>query len=400
MKFPRMKYPRVISEDRTLELLHEGHSIARFGDGELRLAIGKECTSQHRAPGLAEELRAMLARPTNCLIGIPNIAASPKKENWQRYAQRQFTDHYGATEYASAFITRPDSAPWIDTPEYWARVRELWRGRNVVLVRGDEKSITPAMLDGTAASVQIVDGPRQHAYAVIRDIEAATLKAAGALMRDTRHASPLVILCLGATATALAYRLAQQKLQALDLGHIGMFMRHAGAYKYQLGDLASAPYRDQLAKLHGARKWGADGAKHADAVRAIAAEIGAKTILDYGCGRGALAAALDPIRVSQYDPGIAERSGMPKPADLVVCTDVLEHVEIEHLPAVLDHIGRLAGRAAYIVVSTREANATLPDGRNAHLIVRPAQWWIDALQPMGVVSADVQAKEVRLCIRK
>jgi hypothetical protein len=67
---------------------------------------------------------------------------------------------------------------------------------------------------------------------------------------------------------------------------------------------------------------------------------------------------------------------------------------------VLDHIGRLAGKAAYLVISTRDANATLPDGRNAHLIVRPAPWWIDVCSPMGQVEAEIDAKEVRLCIRK
>jgi hypothetical protein len=273
-----MKYPHVITETRTLALLHDGHSIARFGDGELRLAIGKECTSQRRVPGLAEELRAMLKAPRNCLVGIPNFAQTPKAENWTRYAGEQFTKLYGAKEYASSFITRPDSAPWIDTPEYWADVRRLWYGRDVILVRGDEKSITPAMLDGTAASVRIVDGPRQHAYASIAEIEALTLAAAGEIMRDRRQASPLVILCLGATATALAWRLAHKPgLQALDLGHIGMFMRHAGAYRYLAADLVSPGYREQLAQLHaGTRKWGTDGAKHAAKVLQLADELARK----------------------------------------------------------------------------------------------------------------------------
>lgn len=385
-----MKYPRILSEQRTIELLHDGHSLARFGDGELRLAIDKECTSQRRAPGLAEELRTILAaRGKGCLVGIPNIPASPKRENWQRYAQPQFTSLYGAAEYASAFITRPDSAPWIDTDDYWSTVRALWRDQAVTLVVGDEKSITPAMLD-TATSVRVVNGPRQHAYAEVDQIEA-----------EIGEPSGLVILCLGATATVLAWRLARKGVRALDLGHIGMFMRHAGAYRYLADDLVSPGYRRQIARLHAERSWGADGAKHADAVKWIAAAIGAKTILDYGCGRGLLAAALPQLRVQQYDPGIAERAGMPKPCDLVVCTDVLEHVEPDRLASVLDHIGRLTAKAAYFVISTRLANATLPDGRNAHLIVRPAAWWLDLLAPMGAPQGVVITdKEVRLCVHK
>lgn len=370
-------------------------SLARFGDGELRIAVGGDCISQRqRHLTLVAELRTMLHKPrAGCLVCIPNIKSrTPKAESWSNYNDRKFVGLYGDFEFGSSFITRPDSAPWIDTPEYWASVHDLWRGKDVVLVVGDKKSVTTEMLAGEAASVREVIGPRQNAYAEIDRIEEEIGEPPG-----------VVIMCMGVTATVLAWRLAAKGVHALDLGHIGMFMKHAGAYRYTLGDLASEGYRKQLSALHASQKWGGDGAKHTAAVLAFADALGAVTILDYGCGRGMLALSIAPRRVSEYDPGIPGKDGMPKPCDLVVCTDVLEHVEPDKIDAVLDHLRRLSGKGTYVVAATREANAVLPDGRNAHLTVRDGSWWIEKIEQAGFVIADVfdnPGREVRLCLRR
>lgn len=383
----------VFGETETLARGHAGINLARFGDGELRIAAGGDCISQReKFPKLAAELTEMLRIPRpGCLVCIPNAeSATPKAESWSHYKEPKFVSLYGQREYGSSFITRPDSAPWIDVPEYWDSVRNLWRGKDVTLVVGDKKSVTTEMLAGEAATVREVTGPRQNAYAQIDRIEDEIGSPAG-----------IVILCMGVTATVLAWRLAAKGVHALDLGHIGMFMRHAGAYRYVIGDLVSEAYRQQIAAMHGSRKWGGDGAKHAAAVSTFAEQIGAVTILDYGCGRGELAKSLEPRRVSQFDPAIPGRDGMPKPCDLVVCTDVLEHVEPDRLDAVMDHLRRLTGKGAYLTIATRPANAILPDGRNAHLIVQPAPWWTDRVERQGWTIVDVQGKpdfEVRLCL--
>lgn len=143
--------------------------------------------------------------------------------------------------------------------------------------------------------------------------------------------------------------------------------------------LISDEYRAQLRRMYAEQDWGGGGHKRADQVEAFAKKLRARTILDYGCGQGKLRAELSRRRsrlcVYEYDPGIAAKSGAPAPADLVVCTDVLEHVEPERLIPVLEHMRAMAGSGIYILVATRHANKDLPDGRNAHLIVRPIGWW-------------------------
>ncbi|MBR1150092.1 GT-D fold domain-containing glycosyltransferase [Bradyrhizobium sp. JYMT SZCCT0428] len=383
-------YPRVISEDETIDAAREGFSLARFGDGELRLAIGGNCISQREnSPRLIAELKAMLQMPpTGCIVCIPNVhSATPKADSWARYADSKFTSLYNGVAhvvYGSSFITRPDSAPWIDRPDYWDKVEQLWKGKEITLVTGDEKSLTTERC-ASAAKINVVRGPRINAYAEIDRIEAEILQ---------QPAGP-VLMCLGVTATVLAARLAEKGVHALDLGHIGMFRRHAGAYRYVIDNLVSPHYRATLTAMHQRQRWGADGHKHAEAVRGLIEEVRPSTILDYGCGRGELAKALAPIRVSEYDPAIAGKDGMPKPCELVVCTDVLEHIEPDRIDAVLDHLAVLAGRALYLVIATRPANAVLPDGRNAHLIVEGAEFWIAKLKAMPFGKIVVQGKGER-----
>ena len=132
--------------------------------------------------------------------------------------------------------------------------------------------------------------------------------------------------------------------------------------------------------LHAApRGYGGRGDKWAGVVLQIAMAYEAYSILDYGCGAGTLAKALNGhasiIRVDEYDPAIEGKDGPPEFADMVNVTDVLEHIEKDRLDAVLQHIKGLARKVIWVVVSTKTSNKVLADGRNAHVIIRPPKWW-------------------------
>lgn len=103
-------------------------------------------------------------------------------------------------------------------------------------------------------------------------------------------------------------------------------------------------------------------------------------LLDYGCGHNlSLQKTLKPQRPFEYqcyDPGVPEYAELPKSAELVVCIDVLEHIEPENLEAVLDHLEQLTEKVLFATVHTGPAGKLLPDGRNAHLIQKPYEWWL------------------------
>jgi len=150
--------------------------------------------------------------------------------------------------------------------------------------------------------------------------------------------------------------------------------------------LISDYYRVQNRELH--RRRPDYGAGQATAhwvptIARLANAVGAESILDYGCGKGRLKRALVTHgldrRVREYDPAIPGNDGTPAPADLVVCTDVLEHVEPECLETVIGDLRRVTRKAGFVTVATRPAKKLLPDGRNAHLIIEPMEWWLQRL---------------------
>lgn len=103
-------------------------------------------------------------------------------------------------------------------------------------------------------------------------------------------------------------------------------------------------------------------------------------LLDYGCGHNlSLKDNLAPtrgFRYQAYDPGVPDFADDPVPAEMVVCIDVLEHIEPDLLENVLDHLEELTEKVLFATVHTGPAGKILPDGRNAHLIQKPAEWWL------------------------
>lgn len=115
---------------------------------------------------------------------------------------------------------------------------------------------------------------------------------------------------------------------------------------------------------HQLEGYGVSGWRWASDVRRYADRMGVKTILDYGAGKGTLSERL--ANVSNYDP--ITFPGDPEPADMVVCTDVLEFVEDHH--DVLSHIQSLARKVVYIAVPKHPNDKASPD-----LLIREPMWW-------------------------
>lgn len=148
-----------------------------------------------------------------------------------------------------------------------------------------------------------------------------------------------------------------------------------GLIAFNRPELISKEYIQLNHKLHQDNPtYGMGGAKHTDTVLKLSKELKTNSILDYGCGKGMLAKGL-PFPIWEYDPAIPEKSEVPKPADIVVCTDVLEHIELDKLQFVLDDLRRCVKQVGYFVISTRKAVKTYANGKNTHSIVQGKDWW-------------------------
>lgn len=143
--------------------------------------------------------------------------------------------------------------------------------------------------------------------------------------------------------------------------------------------LITDQYRELNAQLHDTNPhYGVSSTKWAPVVAGLAENFGTHDILDYGCGKGLLKSTLG-WAIREYDPAIPGKDAPPEPADMVVCTDVLEHIEPECLEHVLNDLQRLTRKVAFLNIATRPAKKILADGRNAHLIQQPLPFWLPLL---------------------
>ena len=134
----------------------------------------------------------------------------------------------------------------------------------------------------------------------------------------------------------------------------------------------------QYAKLHQTGPCGNTSLKLVPRIRPLVREIAPASILDYGCGQSSLLDHVAPtreIRLWRYDPAIPAFATLRvSQVDLVICTDVLEHIPEADLADVVGRINDLSAHAVFSI-DTSPSEQVLPDGTNAHCTVRPAPFW-------------------------
>lgn len=119
-----------------------------------------------------------------------------------------------------------------------------------------------------------------------------------------------------------------------------------------------------------------------------------KTVLDFGAGQLTLenyikehdAELHSRLVWTNYDPGITSLEETPEGLfDLIVSTDVLEHVEPDQVSHVLNWLFNHTKFYQYHLIACEPCGSTLPDGRNAHLSVHDPEWWHIAFKPYGTI---------------
>lgn len=213
---------RVLTEDETVDQLIAGKSIARFGDGEFKLAISggkKGIRQQDNSPELTARLLEILECKGDYLVAIPRLTKhNPKDRFWRNLLPRY--EHLLKPDYVygSSLMSRPDNAPWIDNEAYYAKIAKLWEGRHLVFIwGGTRKSFTPNMFSNVA-SIEVIESLPQQAWKDVPNILAKL---------DALPQKPdVAIIALGPTATAIIPDIVARGVQAIDIGHLGGWMRN------------------------------------------------------------------------------------------------------------------------------------------------------------------------------
>lgn len=110
-------------------------------------------------------------------------------------------------------------------------------------------------------------------------------------------------------------------------------------------------------------------------------EFEPNSVLDYGCGKGGLVKYLlnKGVRAVGYDPYVFEWRDRPEKQDMLVSTDLLEHIPEDKLSEVFADMRSYQPRIMFHVISNRKATQILPDGTNAHKTIKDANWWWNQL---------------------
>lgn len=220
---------RVADTAATLACLRSRRvSVSRFGDGEFKVMEGLGNGFQSPDAALAARLRQVAREPVPghvvclpyALCSVSHMTADAR-DFWQAFigGHRRFllSAFPVSREYLDASFTR-FYIDWRDKSRSVAfarQIRELWAGRDVLVVEGAGSCLGVGNdLLASARSVRRILCPPQNAFSCYPAILSAV----------RRHARPdtLVLCALGMTATVLAYDLAREGYQAMDVGHVDL----------------------------------------------------------------------------------------------------------------------------------------------------------------------------------
>jgi hypothetical protein len=115
-------------------------------------------------------------------------------------------------------------------------------------------------------------------------------------------------------------------------------------------------YLEQAKQYHkDDNKWqGVALKKFIPAINQIIKDKGIESILDYGCGKAKYHP--EEWNATKYDPAVPQYQNKPtNKFDLVISTDVLEHIPVDNLKDAIDEIFSYSKKWVFISVCCRKA---------------------------------------------
>lgn len=215
----QMIQSRQLSMLETVDLLAKGHSIARWGDGEIRLMLQPEfqLSFQRANPELADDLRRLLVSYDNVsdhlLMAFPTVFP-------QRLWMGIWADTWhlmkpilqaSKSKWANTHISRPLFFQWHgqEAVKAWKRV---WDNKRVCIIagKGSRFEMLPELFDNIKSYIRI-DSEPTNAYLKLDELK---------VQLDHVKDVDIFLIALGPTGTVLASYLASKGHHAIDIGHL------------------------------------------------------------------------------------------------------------------------------------------------------------------------------------
>ncbi len=227
-RFVKKNKITVLNDEETInKIVNEKKSIARFGDGEFKAILGIEKDALYQDPSkqLTKRLKEVLdSRINNLLVCIPkafNNLKGYKKESrhyWYNFFRWYGKDvitlissnyKYGNASFTRWYLEYQDKS---NMENKITNMKRIWNNRDLVIVEGEytKMGVGNDLFDNSKTLKRII-APNKNAFASYNEILDEIKKV---------HKDSLILMALGPTATILAYDLAKEGYQALDVGHI------------------------------------------------------------------------------------------------------------------------------------------------------------------------------------
>lgn len=222
----KKKTPIVINIDKTIEkIINDECSVSRYGDGEFGLMQGRNLIFQPYSEEIGNRLKEIIkSNNPSHIVCIPDIfndlnrfKDKPKKY-WERYVNLNRDKIYKLIDvnkkYYDALVTRL----YVDYEDKsmvvirFDKVKQLWNKRDIVVIEGEKSRLgLENDLFNNANSVERIICPSNDAFSKYSEILSKA---------KNQEKNKLILIALGPTATVLAYDLAKEGYQAVDIGHI------------------------------------------------------------------------------------------------------------------------------------------------------------------------------------
>lgn len=214
------------------EIVENGKSLVRFGDGEFAIMAGRARQKfQRYDQDLAKRLQTIIQTDEEgLLVAIADNYGSLEKYNEDgrqgirsymtkeiRLEHRRYLDL--ERTYHNAYLTRPYALfadNQTDAPlRRFEQMKRIWNGRKIIFLEGalTRLGVGNNLFDN-AARVGRIEAPATNSYDRYADLLKAALKYA--------EKDILYLVALGPTARPLVYDLYRTGYQAVDIGHVDL----------------------------------------------------------------------------------------------------------------------------------------------------------------------------------
>lgn len=221
------KVPFVFDTDKTIDkILNDKCSVSRYGDGELKIIIDNYSIGfQEYDKTLATRLDSIINKELeNHIVCIPNVFKSTCKFNnnarifWNKFIKKYRYEllkkvnpnkKYYDTQVTRLYMDYKDKS---NVGKRFEKFKLIWKDREVIIIEGVESRLGLGNnLFDSSKKIERILCPSRNAFDYYDEIFNVAKK---------QDKNKLILIALGPTATVLAYDLAKEGYQAIDIGHI------------------------------------------------------------------------------------------------------------------------------------------------------------------------------------